>query len=808
MPLPGLLDRLRLVLARPRLADPDADRVAAGAHSMALWLAGTGAFQAVALGLVLAEPRRALEVNFALFAVLLGALVLVRRGWPRLASWLLVAVLYLAATGAVILAGRIGAALATFYVLAILTAGLLLGRRAVVGVAVLCAATGALVGILETRGMLVPFIAYNTWSSWLAQVVSFVIAALLLRDALGRLQGALRRAESSEAQARAVFEQASDGIVLLARDGALLDANTRACEITGLPREEMQQQGLDGFLRGEALTRVRRRLSEIEPGAVRFRELRVPREDGGELLVESTSTALLDGRVLSILRDVTARRRDQAMLEQIRTAMDHLGEGIVLFDADARVIYANRAFETFFAEELRVAPGLPAASLARSPSGRGLLPEIARSIGAGRTFRARFERPSGGGPRAVRYITAAPVRDPRGRIASVAIVQDVTHETELEESLQRAQKIEAVGRIAAGLAHDFNNLLTVLFGATETLLESELPTDAARQAVREIRTTAEIARDSIAQLLSLSRHRLTRRQILDPNAVVEESASMLRRLVRENVRLTLRLGQNLGCVDADPFQLHQLLLNLAANARDAMPQGGELEISTSACCITPAAPLLGLPSGNYVCLTVRDSGEGMDAATREHLFEPFFTTKAEGQGTGLGLVGVRATVEQSGGAIEVESAPGQGTTLRIYLPRATAPAEPESAAPEAALRARPARILLVEDEDTVRATILRSLLRTGHQVEAARSGEEALRIGLAGEGFDLLITDINMPGLDGPALARRLRERSENLRILFMSGYARDDRIGRLETGRTEFLPKPFAPTELTRKISEMLAGS
>jgi CheY-like chemotaxis protein len=194
----------------------------------------------------------------------------------------------------------------------------------------------------------------------------------------------------------------------------------------------------------------------------------------------------------------------------------------------------------------------------------------------------------------------------------------------------------------------------------------------------------------------------------------------------------------------------------------------------------------------------------MDAATRRRLFEPFFTTKAEGQGTGLGLVSVRSIVEQNDGAIEVESEPGAGTTLRIDLPRAAGSAGPEAAAGSGA--ARTARILLVDDDDTVRATILRALLRTGHRVETAHSGEEALAIA-ASRDFDLLVTDIGMPGLDGPTLARRLRERAPGLRVLFTSGYASDDRVGRLEAGRTEFLPKPFSPSELARKVGEMVAA-
>jgi PAS domain S-box-containing protein len=800
-------ERARQLIGRPRLADPEADRIAASAHTMALWLLAGACLQALTLGLVLEQPRRALELDFLLLATCLTSLLLARGGRPRLASALLVAVFYLAATGAVVLGGRIGAALSTFYVLAILTAGLLLGGRAVVAVAALCAGTGALLAYLEQRGLLVPWIPYSTWSSWWAQGVSFLIAALWLRDVLGRLRGALRRAESSEAEARAVFEQASDGIVIANRSGDLLDVNARAAEIAGRAREEVVREGLGSVLAPDEAAAARPRFAELAPGEVRFREVRVPHRDGGERFVEATSTALSDGRILSILRDVTARRREQAEREQIRTALDHLGEGIVLFDADGRVIYANRAIAAFFEGELRVEQGMSGRLLAKSPGAPSLGAEVVRAIRGDRTFRGRFERQLADGSRAVRHVTVAPVRDPGGGIAAAAIVQDVTRETELEESLLRAQKLEAVGRLAAGLAHDFNNLLTVLFGAVETLSEEELPTEAARQAAREIRTTAEVARDSIAELLSLSRRRLTRRQVLDPNAVIEESAGMLRRLMRRNVRLTLRLDREVGCVEADPFQLHQLLLNLAANSRDAMPQGGELEVSTSVCPVTPAAPALGLAPGDYVLLSVRDTGVGMDAATRQHLFEPFFTTKAEGQGTGLGLVSVRSTVEESGGEIEVESAPGQGTTVRVYLPRVAVSLAPEPTAPARAARARSARILLVEDDDVVRATILRALQRTGHRVEAARSGEEALRIALVGEDLDLLITDVQMPGLDGPTLARRLRERLPDLHVLFTSGYADDERLAGLAPGRSEFLPKPFAPGELTRMVGEMIAG-
>jgi len=805
MALEHVRERARRLIARPRLADPEADRIAASAHTMALWLLAGACIQALTLGLALEAPRRALELDFLLFAVCLASLLLARRGRPRLASGLLVAVFYCAATGAVVLGGRIGAALSTFYVLAILTAGLLLGGRAVVAVAALCAGTGALLAVLEQRGLLVPWTPYSTWGSWWSQGVSFFIAALLLRDALGRLRGALRRAESSEAEARAVFEQASDGIVIANRSGDLLDVNARAAEIAGRTREEVVREGLGSVLAPDAAAAARPRFAELAPGEVRFREVRVPHRDGGERFVEATSTALSDGRILSILRDVTARRREQAEREQIRTALDHLGEGIVLFDADGRVIYANRAIAAFFEGELRVEQGMSGQLLARSPGAPSLGAEVVRAIRGDRTFRGRFERQLADGSRAVRHVTVAPVRNPGGGIAAAAIVQDVTRETELEESLLRAQKLEAVGRIAAGLAHDFNNLLTVLFGAVETLGEAELPTEAARQAAREIRTTAEIARDSIAELLSLSRRRLTRRHVLDPNAVIEESAGMLRRLVRANVRLTLRLGAEIGCVEADPFQLHQLLLNLAANARDAMPGGGEIEVSTSLYTAPPAPPGLHLAAGEYVLLTVRDTGVGMDAATRRHLFEPFFTTKAEGQGTGLGLVSVRSIVEESGGDVAVESEPGQGTSVHVYLPRVAVAQATGRAAPETTGPARPARVLLVEDDDRVRAMMLRGLQRSGHHVEAARSGEEALRMDLSAGDIDLLVTDVQMPGLDGPTLARRLRERSPNLRVLFTSGYAHDDRVTDLAEGRTEFLPKPFAPADLARKVDEML---
>jgi PAS domain S-box-containing protein len=375
----------------------------------------------------------------------------------------------------------------------------------------------------------------------------------------------------------------------------------------------------------------------------------------------------------------------------------------------------------------------------------------------------------------------SPVRDGSGAITHfVGVKEDVTQRKALEEQFRQAHKMEAVGRLAGGVAHDFNNLLGVIMGYADLALRrSDLDVKLRRQ-LFEIHRTAERAAALTRQLLAFSRKQVLQPTVIDVGSVVHELERMLHRLIGEDIALTLRCDATAPRVYADPSQIEQVLLNLAVNARDAMPEGGELLIETRGVELDEASllPDSELRPGSYLMLAVTDSGPGIPAAIRDRIFEPFFTTKSDGKGTGLGLATVYGIVRQSGGFIQLESEPGRGATFRLYFPevaREIAPAEEPLPAQELA---GCERILLVEDDAALRDVTQEFLAVYGYQVTAARSGAEALR--LAGESacaFDLLLTDVVMPGISGRELAASMQRRHPELPVIFTSGYTAE-RLG------------------------------
>jgi signal transduction histidine kinase/ActR/RegA family two-component response regulator len=379
----------------------------------------------------------------------------------------------------------------------------------------------------------------------------------------------------------------------------------------------------------------------------------------------------------------------------------------------------------------------------------------------------------------------------------------------LEEQYRQAQKMEAVGQLAGGVAHDFNNLLTIISGYSELLL-SRLPADdPSRELVEEIYMAGERAAGLTRQLLAFSRKQVLEPRVIDLNRIVDEAGKMLRRLIGEDVEVVTRLEDRLPKVKVDPGQAEQILVNLAVNARDAMPRGGRLTIATAAVEIDAgyARSHLEVEPGRHVRITVSDTGEGMDAATAARVFEPFFTTKAKGKGTGLGLATVYGIVKQSGGSIEVSSQPGKGTSFEIYLP--TAGVEAAELAPPAPVPALDGAetLLLVEDDPQVRALSRLALSMHGYAVLEAGNGEEAVRLsdGHAGP-IHLLVTDVVMPRMGGRQLAEALRARRPSMKVLFLSGYT-DDAMMRHGISHAEvaFLPKPFTPAALAAKVREAL---
>jgi nitrogen-specific signal transduction histidine kinase/CheY-like chemotaxis protein len=390
-----------------------------------------------------------------------------------------------------------------------------------------------------------------------------------------------------------------------------------------------------------------------------------------------------------------------------------------------------------------------------------------------------------------------------------AAVEDPAECGPIEEQLRQARKAEAIGRLAGGIAHDFNNLLGVIGGYADLLLR-ELPRGAASHGkAAQIRRAADKAAALTAQLLAFSREQVLQPRVLDVGAVVADLEEMIRRLIGEDIEVIVIGEEGLGLVRADPSQLEQVVMNLAVNARDAMPKGGTLTIETANVELDEAYACAhsGARAGGYVMLAVSDTGVGMDAATLSRVFEPFFTTKELGRGTGLGLATVYGIVKQSGGCIWAYSEPGQGTSFKVYLPRTDARLDehrlrgPEGAPPEGT-----ERILVVEDQGALRELVAQMLACLGYEVVAVASPAAALEAAESGgPPFDLLLTDLVMPGMNGRDLAGRLLARQANLGVLFISGYTDDVAMRQGLIGPLAFLQKPFTLASLGRKVRQVL---
>jgi two-component system cell cycle sensor histidine kinase/response regulator CckA len=389
-------------------------------------------------------------------------------------------------------------------------------------------------------------------------------------------------------------------------------------------------------------------------------------------------------------------------------------------------------------------------------------------------------------------------------------LSDASDKARMREQLRQAQKMEAVGMLAGGIAHDFNNLLTIISGYTQMLMASpHVNTERDRTALEQVLRASERAADLTSQLLAFSRRQTIQPRVIEMNRVVDQTASMLRRLIGEDIELRMERAPDAGRIHADPAQIQQVLLNLVINARDAMPKGGTLIIRTHNSEAGPGgSPRQHSKRGGYVVLEIADTGMGMDAATRQRIFEPFFTTKPEGKGTGLGLSTVYAIVKQAKGQIDFNTVVGQGTTFKVYLPRVQ-----NESAEELPASAEPAggheTVLLVEDEEGVRRTVHSTLERRGYHVLVAGGGPEALEIARAHQGpIDLLISDVVMPQMNGRELAKVLTLERPQMAVMFISGYPGDtlQTKGAL-SAQAAFLPKPFTPLALSTRVREILDG-
>jgi len=427
---------------------------------------------------------------------------------------------------------------------------------------------------------------------------------------------------------------------------------------------------------------------------------------------------------------------------------------------------------------------------------------------AGNSFRAEYRIFRRDGKMLWINDSGSLVPGPDGRQLLHGVLLDVTEQKQLQTRLAQTERMEAVGQLASGVAHDFNNLLTIIKGYSSILMERN-PQGPDARAAMEIQQAADRAASLTHQLLAFGRRQTLQPRVLDLNAIVRGLEKMLRRVLSENVALTIRIAAGVGFVKADPVQMEQVLLNLVVNARDAMPKGGRLTISTASQRVDSDSGQdeTFIRAGDYVTLSVADTGIGMDAATRERIFEPFFTTKEVGKGTGLGLATVYGIVKQSNGHIGVDSEPGRGTTFCVSLPRVV---NEDVAARKPAMAQTHKRgtgtILLAEDEPLLRELGETILTQAGYKVLTAPN-PDALKLLLTEYSgtIDLLLTDVVMPGISGPELVRLVRQSRPHIRVMYMSGYA-DDEIEDLDRD-AGFLQKPFTPSELTAKVAEVLGS-
>ena len=520
---------------------------------------------------------------------------------------------------------------------------------------------------------------------------------------------------------------------------------------------------------------------------------------------------------LAVQEDITARKVAEQTIrsseERLRALFETVNLIVLGLNTEGKVDYVNPYFLTLTGYTRDEAVGSEWSERFLPTSQRLALGTVFRELLEGGGVHAHYQNPivtKTGEERLISWHNTV-LRDPQGRpTGTLSIGEDVTDHTRLEAQYRQAQKMEAVGRLAGGVAHDFNNLLTAIFGYADLLAEALPPDHTGREDLQEIRTAATRASALTRQLLAFSRQQVLQPIVLSLNDVVENIEKMLHRLLGEDVELETHLAKNLGNVRADAGQLEQVIMNLAVNARDAMPTGGKLTIETANTDLDEAYTEQHQPviPGRYVMLAVSDTGTGMDAITKTKVFEPFFTTKEPGKGTGLGLATVYGIVKQSGGYVWVYTEPGKGTAFKIYLPHVDAPLEPVSRAPElAGTVAGTETVLVAEDDELLRPLARELLTKLGYRVLEARNSVEALAVARSHQGdLHLLVSDVVMPGGGGFQLGQQLVTERPGLKVLYMSGYTDEAvvRHGLLERG-LNYLQKPFTPAVLARRVRDVL---
>jgi two-component system cell cycle sensor histidine kinase/response regulator CckA len=507
-------------------------------------------------------------------------------------------------------------------------------------------------------------------------------------------------------------------------------------------------------------------------------------------------------------------RTSEETLQKLRGSVEQSPDLVMITNRAGVLEYVNPAFETLTGYASAEVIGQTLGILKSDQQSGELYEEMWNTVLSGKVFHGTVMNRKKNGETFVIEKAITPMLNPAGQITHfISTGRDITDQRKLESQLQQSQKMDAIGLLAGGVAHDFNNLLLVISAYAELVLDSLGAEDPSRKKMDEIITATRRAAELTRQLLAFGRKQMQSLRVLDLNTVVGQICGMLPRLIREDIQVVFVPGPELVKVKADPAQIEQVVMNLATNARDAMPRGGKLTIETSNVCLDQAyvQKHVIVPAGEYALLAVSDSGEGIAAEHLDHIFEPFYTTKEAGKGTGLGLATAYGIVKQSGGFIWVYSEPGRGTTFKIYLPRMHRVSEVER--PPQVVQSSPhgqETVLLVEDEAAVRASTCEFLVRCGYTVVIAENGEDALRVSRDYTGpIHLMITDVVMPKMGGPQVAFQLAAERPAMKALFVSGYAENTVLqhGNIDV-TARFLSKPFSLSTLANKIREVLQTS
>ncbi|HEV8160188.1 MAG TPA: PAS domain S-box protein [Pyrinomonadaceae bacterium] len=610
----------------------------------------------------------------------------------------------------------------------------------------------------------------------------------------------------------------------------LMDATTRTtyvnrqtAELLGYTVEEIHGRLIFDFIFENAFSALERKIEQIKHGDSERGEARLRRKDGSTIiaLYSVISTKNQAGEItgfLLMMFDITERKKADRLLRLAEANYRNLVESspVIVYLAEPFPPFApiyvspNINWFGYTTEEWFEKPDTWL-NLIHEEDREYVLSTTEAAMQQGLDTDLEYRIISRDGTIYWLHDKGRFVSDDKGkRVGWQGVIIDVTETKRLEEQLKQSQKLESVGRLAGGIAHDFNNMLTAINGYSELTLRALESDNPLRHNIEEIKKAGERSALLTHQLLAFSRRQVLQPVVLDLNEIITDTSKMLERMIGEDVELVIALEPETGLVNVDPGQLSQIIMNLAVNARDAMPQGGRLTIETANIFLEPddARQKVGILPGAYVMLAVCDTGDGIDDKILQHIFEPFFTTKNIGKGTGLGLSTVYGIVKQSGGNIEVDSKVGAGATFRIYLPRVAEQSEAaEIKDTSAELPSGTETILLVEDEELVR-NLSREILETcGYTVIEARNGLEALEVCENGNcKINLLMTDVVMPQMGGRELAEKLTEKLPSLKILFTSGYTNEGMVrnGVIETS-TNFIQKPFTFDALARKVRELL---